>query len=216
MCGGENQREDDQDEDDGDEDEDEDDDGGEPDKRTSSKKTFTQAEVNQLVSAAVKKKIPQLERRIAKRIEDDFTAKNADKDLQKQVELYKPKAEKADEYEELLEEFYDIFEAEYEQTLSTLPDFIQEMAPDDDASPLEKKKWLVEKATPALKRYEAKRKKRGDDEEDEDGDNGDDRKKGTRGFKPNDSKTRRTRESKLEQLTVRHKGSGLYRGMGNR
>jgi hypothetical protein len=95
-------------------------------------------------------------------METDQAAKKGD--LQKVIDSLKPKADRHDALQERLTLFEELAHARLDEAIAELPEALQALAPDEDADPIEKEKWLIMKAKPAL----AKLKKAGlDDDEDE-------------------------------------------------
>lgn len=208
---------DDADEDDEDDDEEDDDEGGEPAKRKQSSRSVSTAEVNRIVRERLTRERASIEKKLRTKIEAENKIAQAklDKDLQKELDAIRPKAELATELEELVLEFSELADAEFEAALEDLPDFIREMAPDEDADPIEKKRWLVEKALPAAKKFKAKEDKNDDKDE------SDPKKKALQtrrrtaklGLNPDDPKDRKAREERVKEILGRFKSSKQYKGM---
>jgi hypothetical protein len=108
--------------------------------------------------------------------------------------------------------FEELAHARLDEAIAELPEALQALAPDEDADPIEKEKWLIMKAKPAL----AKLKKAGlDDDEDERDDDEEDvvkqatrkKREGLNARMPKSGKTQKT----VEEIVKGYKSTGNYR-----
>jgi hypothetical protein len=235
ISGGDGTGEDDEDDDEGEDDDESDDDeadSGKTRKSSQKPKTYTQNDVERLVKQRLARARSKMEsdltdsitKKVQNQIEVDAAAKKGD--LQKVIDDLRPKAEKLERIEKELGLFHELSSTRFEEVIENLPEDLKMLAPDDDASPVQKERWLITKAMPALKKWqekEAKKKtsRRDEDEEDEDEDEEEDttsrrstrRQKvtGNNPFTPlpggkNDKKT-------LEEIVKGYEESGAYRPM---
>lgn len=213
---------DDGDDGDGDGDDVDDDDDGSG-KTGSTEKKFSQADVDN----AVKKRLVREKRnltasltdQIKTKVKSDLELEQAAKkgDLQKVIDDLKPKAERAEQLQKRLDVFEELASARFDEALAALPEALRDLAPDDDADVLERERWLVFKATPALDRL---KKKGRDDDDDEDGDddlvaagkNGKSRSK-TPGLSPRDPRKGKSSSRSVEDILSDYQKSGMYRKM---
>lgn len=212
------------DDDDGDDgDEGDDDDEADSGKTGKSKaKVFTESEVNSLVRtrlAREKKNLTQtLTESIRSQVTKDLeTAEAAKKgDLQKVIDDLKPKADAAESMKTRLAVFEELASARFDELIESLPEEIRSLAPDDEADALEKEKWLITKAQPAIEKLRKKGLLAKDDDDDDDDDSDASRQQSTkrRGLNPKDP-PRRGKDSKrtVKEIIGEYQGSGAYRKM---
>lgn len=210
--------------DDDDESDDDEDDSEKTGKKKSDTKTFTQAEVDALVTrrlAREKKKIEgSLTDSITEKVKAEIATAEAEKkgDLQKLVDDLKPKAAKLTEAEKLLVTFEELANARFDQALEQLPDSIKAFAPEEDAPAIEKERWLILKAAPALKAMKGKTSKKkdaaADDEDDEDNesDTSQSAQRKVRGMSPFDpDPTGKSNKKTVEEIIKGYQSAGSYR-----
>lgn len=150
-----------EDEDDEDEDDLEDgetgDEDGEDDGKSSTKsgeeKTFTAAQVESLVKRRLARSKRKIRSDVLAELENDPDKKDDQADLKNRLTAAEKRVADLEELEELAEE-------RYGQELDALPEHIRDLAPDEDADILTKERWLVDKARPAMKKYEASQDKK--------------------------------------------------------
>ena len=181
--------EDEDDEDEGDEDEDqgddEDDSGKTGERRSKKEKVYrTQQEFDRAFSRKLKaeraKLTDALTASITEQVQKDLNLAEQKKkgNLQAVIDDLKPKADKVDALEKEVKVWRELADARFEAFVDTLPEAIRDLAPDDDASPQEKERWIIMKATPLMQKMEKQQRRRKpaepdedeDDEEDEDED----------------------------------------------
>ena len=83
--------------------------------------------------------------------EQELAAAKSSGELSKVIEAQDKKLRDLEPLRTEVEEFRRLAEARYSAAFDGLPDSIKLFAPDDQASVLEKERWLVEKALPATK-----------------------------------------------------------------
>jgi len=181
-------------------------------------RTYTQSEVDAAIRSRLKREGKVIENRVEKRLTEKLATAQAekDKDLQAQLDLLKPKADRTEKLEEALELFVETAEARFTAELAKLPEAIRLLAPDEDADTLEKERWLVEKAQPAADKLRAKRKKSGesDDDDDEDSDEPDDKnRQAKRGANFQDPSQKKSNKKNVDKILDRMKGESRYKVM---
>lgn len=209
---------------DDDDDEDGEEDGDDPAKNGKKKtpdKTFTQSEVDALFKrrlAREKRSIEtSLKESITAQVKQEIETAEAEKkgDLQKLVDDLKPKASKLTEAEKLLTTFEDLANARFDQALEQLPDSIKAFAPEEDAPAIEKERWLILKAAPALKAMKgkaSKKKDEADDEEDDDSDTSQTAQRKVRGMSPFDpDPSGKSNKKTVEEIIKGYQQQGSYR-----
>lgn len=201
-----------------DDDDDSDDDEADSGKTGKSKeRTFSQAEFD----AALKKRLGRETRKLTGTLTESIKAQlkqemetaEAEKkgDLQKIIDDLKPKAAKVTDLEKTLGLFEDLSHARFDEAIEQLPDHIKAFAPDDDAPALEKERWLITKAMPAMKKLK-KRSKADDTEDDEDDAETETKTRKRRGISPFDpDPSGKSRKKTVEEIIKGYEGSGNYR-----
>jgi hypothetical protein len=144
-------------------------------------------------------------------VEEDVSKKGTNATLEARLAEAEKKLGNYDTLEEMVMDFEELAEQRFQDALKELPEFIQDMAPDDDAPALQKERWLVERALPAKAKYEAAKKK-GDS--DDDADEAAKRKSTRRGFNPPDPEKRGTKRQKaVDDLVKAYQSDRQYRRM---
>lgn len=129
------------------------DDGGNND-RSDKPKSYSESQVESIV----KKRLARERERIAGEVKADLEAQaklakaKADGDLQKVIDQQAKELEKFDILKPVLQEYEALAEERFKAQFDTLPDALKMLAPDDDATPLAKERWLTRKALPALEK----------------------------------------------------------------
>lgn len=110
-------------------------------------KTFTQREF----TAELKRHIAAAEGQIREKIMADIELDNAKAsgELSKVVDTQARRIQELEPLQTELNDFRDLAEKRYTTAFDALPDSIRLFAPTDEASILEKERWLLEKALPA-------------------------------------------------------------------
>lgn len=200
-----------------------DDDGDDPEKngkKKSSEKKFSQAEVDATIARRLAREkrnlTTSLTASITEQVKADIETAAAEKkgDLQKIVDDLKPKAARLTEAEKLLVTFEELANARFDQALEQLPDSIKAFAPDEDAPAIEKERWLILKAAPALKAIKGKtsKKKEADDEEDDESDTSQATQRKIRGNSPFDpDPTGKSNKKTVEEIIKGYQSAGSYR-----
>lgn len=204
---------------DGDDDEGDDKEEDDSQNRQSSTKTYTQDQVDTIVKRRLKRGDPKREEAIKAQIKADMDreAKQKQGEFETLWNDAQPKLNRLTDLEDIVVKYDELAEERFEAMFATLPDFIQDTLPDEDASGLEKEAWLTRKALPALAKYNAKHGKKDDDTE-EDSKKGDDKKVGTtkpgltRKNKPDVSS--KDRQAKIDKILESSKRQGMYRSLG--
>jgi hypothetical protein len=196
-------------EDDDDEDDDTSGDDGKKPKKSSkeSEKVYTKADVTRLVAERNRRTKRTLMKDPEFRAEVLAAAKEAGETPD--VEKLRSKASQVDDLMDIIEQYEDAAEERFTAALETLPEHIQDTAPDDDATPLEKEKWLA-KALRAAEKYQSENK----DDDKADGDKKERRPR--KGLKPRDPKDRTKGDpSRVESLVQEYqkKRPEMYRSM---
>ena len=164
--------------------------------------------------AAFKTRMRREAKKIEERVRGEITAQmeeekaRKDGDLQKQLDLIKPQAERAKELEAIVLRYEEEAEARFQAALADLPEHIRLLAPDDeDVTALEKSEWLTKKAIPAAKKYKAALN------DDDDGDATDKKKTVKRGLNPFDPPpdNGKTKGKSVDVIMDRFRKSGQYR-----
>jgi len=131
--------------------------GGESgEKKPPESKTFTQDEVDRIVRTRLTREKDSIRTAVLDQLRKDQETEDA----KKRGDYEKVIAEKDDEIRRLsgsqktIEEFEELANARFNAAKKTLPETILALAPDDDASPLEKERWWTKKALPALEKWE--------------------------------------------------------------
>lgn len=116
-------------------------------------KTFTEGEVESIVKNRLRREKRKLADTIREEVRADLASskKDGDGDIQAQLDRANERIKQL----ESLEELEELAEERYDRELDDLPEAIKMLAPDDDASILDKERWLVNKAQPALARMKA-------------------------------------------------------------
>lgn len=211
---GEDDEPDDTDEDEDDEDEDDGtsgDDGKKRGKSSDAEAKFTQADVDRILQRRVKREVKKLMPSIRSQVEEEVGKKGTNATLEAQLAEANKKLGNYDTLEELVMDFEELAEQRFQDALKELPEFIQDMAPDDDAPALQKERWLVEKALPAKKKFDAAKKKGDSDDDAEDAAK---RKSQRRGFNPPDpEKKGNKRQKAVDDLVKAYQSDRQYRRM---
>lgn len=205
---------DDESEDDEDEDDEDGGTGADPEKtQKQSKKPASQVDIDRIVRrklAAAKTKLTE-EIRDELRQEAERDKAKKDGDLQRQLDLANKQLEDVPTLKKMVLRYNELAEERFNTALESLPEVIREMAPDDDADPLEKEEWL-NRALVAASKIKS-------DTTDETGDDG--KKKPTQqqrakpGFRFRDPKNEQPPdEGKLKKIMENFQASTLYRSMG--
>lgn len=119
-------------------------------------KTFTQDEVDRIVRTRLTREKDAIRTQVLA----DLQKKKDDEDAVKRGEFDKLLGEKDAEIQKLagltgvIEEYEKLANARYDANIKTLPETIRALAPDEDASALEKDRWWTNKALPALAKWE--------------------------------------------------------------
>ena len=193
-------------------DEDEDDTWGEDGKKRAATKsppdrTFSQAQVNRMVKRRAAREAQKLLPDLRKKVEEELRKSGDESENERELIRLRRELEDKETLEAMVLEYDELAEERYERALATLPDFIQDMAPDDDAPAIEKERWLTQKALPAKERYEAKGgDKSKDDEQDE-------AKRKRRGFNPKDPDKGTKDTNRVKKLTEQFRSTGEFRRM---
>lgn len=113
-------------------------------------RTYTQDEFE----SAFRRRLSREKRKLADSIRSEVLAemeskgKSPDADLQRQLDSANGKLARYARLDELVE----LAEERYEVELAALPEAIRMLAPDDDADIVDKERWLLTKARPAVER----------------------------------------------------------------
>lgn len=208
---------------DGDENEEDDDDDESGKNGKSSKKTFTQSELEAVVKDRLSRDKKALTAKLSADIRDsvikEMELKKAeeDGDLKKVIEELRPKAEKLTQAEKLLATFEELSNARFDEAIAQLPDSIKAFAPDDDAPALEKERWLILKATPAMKKLKGKKGESDDENESEEDDEDDVIKRAAakrRGNAPRDpAPGGKSKKKTVEEIMKGYQSTGQYRSL---
>lgn len=161
-----------------------------------SPKTFTQEQVNSLIRDRLKREKESLKTAIVaelnaaaeeekKRKAGEWEALVASKD--KEIAALLSAKERADKYDELATK-------RFEEAKKNFPEALLLLAPDDDATPLEKETWYTNKAIPALAKMEKESGKP------KTGVNGDD----------DPEKKKKKREDTMEEIARHYRRNGAY------
>lgn len=124
--------------------------------KTDEPKTFTQDEVDRIVRTRLAREKDSIKTSVLQ----DLQRKQDEDVAAKRGEFDKVLAAKDEEIRKLtglqttIEEYETLANARYAEALKTLPETIRALAPDEDATPLEKDRWWTKKALPALERWE--------------------------------------------------------------
>lgn len=200
--------------DEGDDDDDEGDEGDDPDDdleddgKGAGKKPVklpkTQAELNVLMADRLARQKAKLTATIRKEVEREAqreAAKN-DKNLARQLALANEELEELRPLKVAVDHFETSAEKRFRTALKTLPEHIKLMAPDDDASAVEKEKWLTNKAQPALDAFNKEQGKEGEGRKAKPGNSG--RRPPNNGSGNGDS---------FDEMVEQARRTGLYRSM---
>lgn len=201
----------------GDDDSDDDDETDSGKTETSKEKKFSQSEVEALMKKRLARETRKLTTTLSESIKADLVkemeletaAKKGD--LQKIIDDLKPKADKLSEAEKLLITFEELANTRFDEALSQLPDHIKAFAPDEDASAIEKEKWLIVKAMPAMKKLKKKGIANGDDDEENEEEETPKKRRGMSPFDPPPGG--KTNKKTLEEIVKGYESSGAYRSM---
>lgn len=228
---------DDSDGDEGDDDDESDESGSGKTRRSSDDKTkakYSEADLERLVKNRLKRGRAKMEADLRTSITDqvkkdlDLEAATKKGDLQKVIDDLKPKAERLAAVEKELGLFHELSEARFDEIIEQLPPEIRQFAPDDDATPVEKERWLITKANPALKAMRKRAARKGRDEDFEAEDDEDDEDEDFDASRKKKSKTRRATpgnnafapipgsksdKKSLEEIVKGYKDSGAYSPM---
>lgn len=187
-----------------------DDDAEDGEKKSKSKygdeKTFTAAQVESTVKRRLARAKRKLRSEILAEIEDDPDKKDDTTDLKNRLTTAERRVADLEELEELAEE-------RYEQELEELPEHIRDLAPDDDADILTKERWLVDKARPAMKKYQDSQGEKKGEKKDDKGDQTRTTRRSRRGNDPKDppANNRRDESAERKKLKEEVRGTGGYR-----
>lgn len=113
-------------------------------------RTYTQDEFE----AAFRRRLSREKRKLSDSIRAEVLAeleakgKSPDADLQRQLDAANGKLARYARLDELVE----LAEERYDSELAALPEAIRMLAPDDDADIVDKERWLLTKARPAVER----------------------------------------------------------------
>lgn len=118
-----------------------------PEKPKLQTKTFTQREFN----TELKRQLAAAEGQIREKIMADIELDNAKAsgELSKVVDTQAKRIQELEPLQGELQSFRDLAERRYMTAFDALPESIRLFAPTDEASILEKERWLLEKALPA-------------------------------------------------------------------
>jgi hypothetical protein len=113
-------------------------------------RSYTQEEFD----AAFRRRLQREKRKLAETIRADVLSelkeqgKDPDSDLRRQLDAATAKLARYSRMDELVE----LAEERYDQELAALPEAIRMLAPDEDSDIVDKERWLVTKARPAVER----------------------------------------------------------------
>lgn len=203
--------------DDGDDDDESDDDETDSAKtKKSTDKTFSQAEVDALFTKRLAREKRKLTTSLSESIKEQLKQEmatekaQADGDLQKVIDDLKPKAARLTDLEKQVGVFEELSALRFEEALEQLPDHIKAFAPDDDAPALDKERWLITKAMPAMKSLKKKGVKTGVDQGDDD--ETEETPKKRRGMSPFDpDPTGKSNKKTVEEIIKGYESTGGYR-----
>lgn len=108
------------------------------------------------VESIVKKRLARERAKIASDVKSELESAAAldkakkDGDLQKIIDAQKVDLDKFTTLQPILEEYEQLAEERYKTALAKLPEALKILAPDDEATALDKERWLTKKALPAL------------------------------------------------------------------
>jgi hypothetical protein len=171
-------------------------------------KSYTQDEVDAILKRRLKRQETSLTKKITdavtQQMKDAAAAAEADKDktLEQKLADAQSKLERLGALEQIVGDFQETAEKRYKRMLKSLPETIQDLAPDQDVDIVTREKWLVEKGIPAADKLKA--------------DGKDEKKPAARGNNPDDPDPEADgdRKKKVDDLVNKYRGSGLYRGIG--
>lgn len=186
-------------------------DGNDPDTkgRDQKKGLYTSEEVEATVRRRLRRQKETFEAQREQAIKDEVAKVRAkdNEDYRSQLDLANKELEKLKGVESILARFVDLADEQFDKEFDKLPAALQRLAPDEDADPFTRQKWLND-ALDAKAELE-KESKDGESKDDPESKN-----RAKRGFNPKDAKQKQgDKENRLKSVVERFQTTGHYQPM---